>query len=119
MNKLKILFVFGTRPEAIKMAPIIHACQRQHDKIEYKVCISGQHKEMLRQVMDFFGIRADYDLALMKPNQTLSGITSGVLSGLEEILEGYHPDVLLVQGDTTTAMSAALAAFYRKVKVGH
>lgn len=119
MSKKKILFVFGTRPEAIKMVPLINECKQRRNQISYKVCITGQHKEMLQQVMAFFEIEADYDLALMKPNQTLTDITSSVLKGVKEVLNDYSPDVLLVQGDTTTAMAAGLAAFYKKIPVGH
>lgn len=118
MNKLKILFVLGTRPEAIKMAPVIFASQNNQD-LDYKVCITGQHKEMLHQSLKFFQITPDYDLATMKPNQNLFDITINILSGLQSVLQEYKPDVLLVQGDTTTAMTASLAAFYTKTKVGH
>jgi UDP-N-acetylglucosamine 2-epimerase (non-hydrolysing) len=118
MKKKKILFIFGTRPEAIKMAPIINECQK-HPAIEAKVCITGQHKEMLQQVLDFFQITPDFDLSLMAHNQTLFDITSNALKGIEQILNKYHPDVILVQGDTTTAMAGAMAGFYKKIKVGH
>jgi UDP-N-acetylglucosamine 2-epimerase (non-hydrolysing) len=118
VNKLKILFVLGTRPEAIKMAPAIFASQNnQH--LNFKVCITGQHKEMLHQSLKFFQITPDYDLAAMKPNQNLFDITINILSGLQTILQEYKPDIILVQGDTTTAMTASLAAFYTKTKVGH
>jgi UDP-N-acetylglucosamine 2-epimerase (non-hydrolysing) len=118
MKKKKILFIFGTRPEAIKMAPIIKECQK-HSTLEAKVCITGQHKEMLQQVLDFFQITPDFDLSLMAHNQTLFDITSNALKGIELVLHKYHPDVILVQGDTTTAMTGAMAGFYKKIKVGH
>jgi UDP-N-acetylglucosamine 2-epimerase (non-hydrolysing) len=119
MNRKKVLFVFGTRPEAIKMAPVIKECLQQKDKIETKVCITGQHKEMLYQVLAFFDVIPDFDLSLMQPDQTLFDITANVLKGIEHVLNQFLPDVLLVQGDTTTAMAGALAGFYKKVKVGH
>jgi len=115
----KILFIFGTRPEAIKMAPLIAACKLQPQSWDCKVCITGQHKEMLQQVLDFFKIEADYDLALMKHNQTLFDITADALKGLQGILSTEKPDVVMVQGDTTTAFVGALAAFYLKIKVAH
>jgi len=115
----KLLFIFGTRPEAIKMAPLIAACKQQPDVWEAKVCITAQHREMLDQVLDFFDIKADYDLSLMKPNQTLFDITALGLKGLETILQQEKPDVVFVQGDTTTAFVGALAAFYQKIKVAH
>lgn len=114
----KLLFVFGTRPEAIKMAPLIDACQK-NKWFEVKVCLTGQHKEMLQQVLDFFQIEGDYNLDLMQPDQTLFDITSKALLSLKAVLENYTPDVVLVQGDTTTAFAGALAAFYKKIKVAH
>lgn len=115
----KLLFIFGTRPEAIKMAPLIAACKQQPQHWDCKVCITGQHKEMLQQVLDFFKIEADYDLALMKHNQTLFDITADALKGLQGILTTEKPDIVIVQGDTTTAFAGALAAFYLKIKVAH
>lgn len=115
----KILFIFGTRPEAIKMAPLIAACKQQPQVWDCKVCITGQHKEMLQQVLDFFKIEADFDLALMKHNQTLFDITADALKGLQGILSTEKPDIVVVQGDTTTAFVGALAAFYLKIKVAH
>ncbi len=114
----KILFVFGTRPEAIKLAPVIHACY-QYDNLNVKICLSGQHKEMLHQVMDFFGLKADYNLELMKPNQTLFDITADGLRLIENVLNEFEPDLVIVQGDTTTTFVAALAAFYKKIKIAH
>ena len=119
MNKRKLLFIFGTRPEAIKMAPIIKECYNYPDKLETKICITGQHKEMLQQVLDFFQLQPDFDLALMQHNQTLFDVTANALKGIEKVLEEYTPDVILVQGDTTTAMTGALAGYYKKIKVAH
>lgn len=115
----KLLFVFGTRPEAIKMAPLIATCKKDPDKWKCKVCITAQHREMLDQVLSFFKIDPDYDLSLMKPNQTLYDITADALKGLEGVLKAEQPDVVLVQGDTTTAFAGALAAFYQKIRVAH
>ena len=117
--KKKILFIFGTRPEAIKMAPIIKECEKHPKKIEVTICITGQHKEMLQQVLDFFQIEPHYDLSLMQPGQTLFDVTASVLKGIENILQKVAPDLILVQGDTTTAMAGALAGYYKKIKVGH
>lgn len=114
----KIIVIFGTRPEAIKMAPLVKELQRR-EKIETKVCVTAQHREMLDQVLDYFNIRPDFDLNIMKDRQSLSGITSRVLEGLEEIFKEEKPDMILVHGDTSTTFSAALAAFYNKIKVGH
>lgn len=119
MRPLKILFIFGTRPEAIKMAPIIKECERQGQQFEFKVCVTGQHKQMLQQVLDFFSIVPDFDLSLMQHNQTLFDVTANGLKGIEKILDQYTPDIILVQGDTTTAMAGALAGYYKKIKVGH
>jgi UDP-N-acetylglucosamine 2-epimerase (non-hydrolysing) len=115
----KILFVFGTRPEAIKMAPVIHEAIKHDDKLEIKICLTGQHKEMLQQVMDFFQLKEDYDLHLMKHNQTLFDITADGLRSLEKVLNDFLPDLVIVQGDTTTAFTSALAAFYKKIKIAH
>lgn len=119
MKLKKLLFIFGTRPEAIKMAPIIKECQKHPDRFETMICITGQHKEMLFQVLDFFQIKPDFDLALMQHNQTLFDITANALKGIEQVLKDYSPDVILVQGDTTTAMAGALAGYYKKIKVAH
>jgi UDP-N-acetylglucosamine 2-epimerase (non-hydrolysing) len=118
MSTQKLLFVFGTRPEAIKLAPVVLAA-RAHGGFEVVVCVTGQHREMLDQVLAFFAIRPDFDLNLMKPGQTLTGITSGALEGLAPLLADIEPDWVIVQGDTTTAFAAGLAAFYAKVKVAH
>jgi len=114
-----LLFIFGTRPEAIKMAPLIRLCRKPKSGFTAKVCITSQHRQMLDQVLDFFEINPNHDLDLMKPNQTLFDITAKGLKGLEPVLNEVKPDCVLVQGDTTTAFIGALAAFYCKIKVGH
>lgn len=116
---LKVLTVFGTRPEAIKMAPVISELEKYSGLIENKNCLTGQHKDMVAPLIQLFGIRVDYDLNLMRENQTLGDITIGVLQAVSRILREEHFDLLLVQGDTTTSMAAALAAFYSGVKIGH
>ncbi len=118
MNNIKILTVFGTRPEGIKMAPIIKTMEKS-EGIENIICITAQHREMLDQVLNIFNIEPDYDLNIFKPGQTLTEITTRALEGLEKVIIETKPDVLLVQGDTTTVFAGALAAFYQKVKVGH
>ena len=118
-RKRKILCVFGTRPEAIKMAPVIEALNRRADAFETRVCVTGQHREMLDQMLDLFQIRPDYDLDVMRNRQTLTEITIEVLRGLEPILAGERPDWVVVQGDTTTTYAAALAAFYAEVPIAH
>lgn len=114
----KVLLVFGTRPEAIKMAPLVKAFENESN-IEVKVCVTAQHREMLDQVLELFDIKPDYDLNLMKPGQDLYDITSNVLLGLKDVLSEFKPDIMLVHGDTTTTSSASLAAFYQQIKVGH
>ena len=114
-----LLFIFGTRPEAIKLSPLIIKCQELPEKFNVKVCVTGQHKEMLSQVLDFFEINPSIDLAGMKQNQTLFDITANTLTGLEPVLEGSHTDYVIVQGDTTSAFIGALAAFYKQIKVVH
>ncbi len=114
----KIMCVFGTRPEAIKMAPVVKAIE-QNEHLQSIVTVTAQHREMLDQVLQLFGIMPDYDLNLMKKNQTLTDITAGVLHGLEEILQKEQPDLVLVHGDTTTTFAATLAAFYQQIPVGH
>ncbi|HQD91268.1 MAG TPA: UDP-N-acetylglucosamine 2-epimerase (non-hydrolyzing) [Syntrophomonadaceae bacterium] len=118
MHLGKVLVVFGTRPEAIKMAPVIRELQEVKD-IETVVVVTAQHREMLDQVLNLFAIKADYDLNLMKEQQDLFSITTGVLNGLKEILEKEKPHLVLVHGDTTTTFAAALAAFYQRIPVGH
>lgn len=114
-----VLFVFGTRPEAIKMAPLIGEFRKFPDLFSVRVCVTAQHRDMLDQVLSFFGIRPDHDLNLMRPSQTLTEITSRVLSGIEKILNESPADLVLVQGDTTTAFAGALAAYYARVRIGH
>lgn len=116
---LKVLTVFGTRPEAIKMAPVIAELEKHPGLIKNKNCLTGQHKDMVAPLIDLFDIRVDYDLHLMRENQTLEHITVNVLQEVGRILREEHFDLLLVQGDTTTSMAAALAAFYAGVKIGH
>lgn len=115
----KVLLVFGTRPEAIKMAPLAIALKALNEEFETKVCVTGQHREMLDQVLSLFELEPDFDLNLMKPGQTLADITSGVLTGLNEVFDTWLPDVILVHGDTATTFAASLAAYYHKVQVGH
>lgn len=115
----KILIVFGTRPEAIKMAPLVKEFQKYVKAFDTKVCVTAQHREMLDQVLSFFEIKPDYDLNLMKPNQTLYQLTADVITGMKEILEEFKPDYVLVHGDTTTSSAAALASFYAGSKVCH
>lgn len=114
----KILAVFGTRPDAIKMCPLVLELKRR-ESIEVRVCLTGQHREMLDQVTEIFGVTADYDLAVMREGQDLSDITSKIIDGITPILQKEKPDIVLVHGDTTTAFAAALAAFYLKIPVGH
>ena len=118
MNKLKVMSVFGTRPEAIKMAPLVKALQA-NDEIESVVCLTGQHREMLDSVMEIFHLTGDYDLHIMEKRQTLSTITTKTLLGMDEVLDTVKPDLVLVHGDTSTTFAGALAAFYHQVKVGH
>ena len=118
MNKLKVMSVFGTRPEAIKMAPLVKALQAS-EQIESVVCLTGQHREMLDSVMQIFRLTGDYDLHIMEKRQTLSTITTKTLLGMDEVLDTVKPDLVLVHGDTSTTFAGALAAFYQKVPVGH
>lgn len=115
----KIMLVFGTRPEAIKMAPLVKELQKHIDDFENVVCVTGQHREMLDQVLTIFDIKPDYDLNIMKQGQDLYDVTSRVLIGLRDVLKEDQPDVVLVHGDTTTSTAAALAAFYQQIPVGH
>ncbi|MBR1902370.1 MAG: UDP-N-acetylglucosamine 2-epimerase (non-hydrolyzing) [Bacteroidaceae bacterium] len=115
----KIMLVFGTRPEAIKMAPLVKAFQQYNDNFETLVCVTGQHREMLDQVLNLFDIKPDYDLNIMKSGQDLYDITARVLLGMRDVLKEAQPDVVLVHGDTTTSTAAALAAFYQQIPVGH
>ena len=115
---MKVLTVFGTRPEAIKMAPLA-LLLNQTQEIEHKLCVTAQHREMLDQVLNLFELTPDYDLDIMKAGQSLADITNRILSGLQQVLQEFKPDVVLVHGDTTTTFSTSLAAFYQQIKIGH
>ena len=115
----KILLAFGTRPEAIKMAPLVKEFQKRVAQFETIVCVTGQHREMLDQVLEIFDIKPDYDLNIMKRGQDLYDVTARVLTGMREVLKEIKPDIVLVHGDTTTSTAAALAAFYQQIPVGH
>jgi len=115
---MKVLSIFGTRPEAIKMAPLVKALS-QDENFESKVCVTAQHREMLDQVIELFEIKVDYDLNVMTPGQTLYDVTSTVLCSLESVLDDFQPNLVLVHGDTATTFSASLAAFYKQIKIGH
>ena len=115
---IKVMTIFGTRPEAIKMAPLVKELQRR-EETNCIVCVTAQHREMLDQVLEEFKIIPDYDLDIMKKGQTLSEVTSRVLLGLEEVIKKEMPDIILVHGDTSTTFAGALAAFYNQVKIGH
>ena len=119
MKKIKVLTIFGTRPEAIKMAPLVKEIEKNSDVLESVVCVTAQHRQILDQVLELFDIKPDYDLDIMKENQDLWTLTSNVLLKTKEVIEEVKPDVVLVHGDTTTSMAAALSAFYAKVPVGH
>ncbi|WP_103920074.1 non-hydrolyzing UDP-N-acetylglucosamine 2-epimerase, partial [Candidatus Venteria ishoeyi] len=114
----KILTIFGTRPEAIKMASVVRALNKE-PALESKVCVTAQHRQMLDQVLDLFNISPDFDLNLMKPGQDLSDITSNVLLGMREVYRQWKPDIILVHGDTTTTLAASLSAYYAQIRVGH
>ncbi len=116
--KKKLLFIFGTRPEAIKMAPLVKAFEK-HDAFEVVVCVTAQHRQMLDQVLSFFSITPHYDLNLMRPNQSLSTLTAHAITELEPVMKAVQPDVVFLQGDTTTVLAGALAAFYAKAKIAH
>jgi UDP-N-acetylglucosamine 2-epimerase (non-hydrolysing) len=118
-HPMKVLSIFGTRPEAIKMAPVVRALAAQPEWFTSKVCVTAQHRQMLDQMMATFGLTADYDLDVMQPGQDLFQITTGVLNGIKPVLAEFQPDMVLVQGDTTTTMAASLACFYLKIPVGH
>lgn len=115
---MKFLFVFGTRPEAIKLAPVIRELMARPE-FDCKICVTGQHREMLAQVLQLFDLRPDWDLELMRPDQDLAYITGAALFGVSEILAGFRPDRVIVQGDTTTTFAGALAAFYHRIPVAH
>ena len=115
----KILIIFGTRPEAIKMAPLVKEFQKHPEVFETKVCVTAQHREMLDQVLDFFNITPDFDLDLMKPGQNLYGLTADIITNLKPVLEDFEPDYVFVHGDTTTTMAGSIASFYSGAKVCH
>lgn len=115
----KILLVFGTRPEAIKMAPLVKTFQKKNQEFETKVCVTAQHREMLDQVLNLFEITTDFDLNIMQPNQDLYDITSNILHGMKGVFKTYRPDIIFVHGDTTTTFAVSLAAFYEKITVSH
>lgn len=115
----KVLLVFGTRPEAIKMAPLVKAFQEQNKFFDTKICVTGQHREMLDQVLDLFEIKTDFDLDVMRPNQDLYDVTGKILQGMKEVFSRYRPDIVFVHGDTTTTFTTSLAAFYEKIDVAH
>ena len=115
----KIMLVFGTRPEAIKMAPLVKEFEKSPEKYQTIVCVTGQHREMLDQVLDLFEIIPDYDLNIMKQGQDLYDVTARVLTGMRDVLNEAKPDLVLVHGDTTTSTAAAMAAFYQQIPVGH
>jgi UDP-N-acetylglucosamine 2-epimerase (non-hydrolysing) len=118
LNKIKVLTVFGTRPEAVKLAPVIRELEK-HPEIDARVCVTAQHREMLDQVLDLFLIHPHYDLNLMKPDQSLAEITAAIMTNLDPLLEQLQPDWVLIQGDTSTVVATALLAFYRQIRVGH
>lgn len=119
MKRIRLLSILGTRPEAIKMAPVIRELARRREKFDSRVCVTAQHREMLDQVLRIFELKPDYDLDLMRENQTLAQITSAAVNGLDGVVKKETPDWILVQGDTTTVLVASLVAYYHKVRVGH
>ena len=118
-SKKKLLFIFGTRPEAIKLAPLIKELQKHPGQFEIKICVTAQHREMLDQVLNFFEIVPDFDLKIMSPGQSLFDVTSIALKAIEKVFDEYHPQLVFIQGDTTTSFIGSLAAYYKKVKVAH
>ena len=120
MNRqMRIMVIFGTRPEAVKLAPVIKECQKHAYKIGTRVCVTAQHREMLAQVLDVFGIKPDLDLDIMQPDQNLSQLTARILTDLDPVIQQEKPDWILIQGDTTTVMVAAVLGYYQRVKIGH
>ncbi|MFQ3574763.1 MAG: UDP-N-acetylglucosamine 2-epimerase (non-hydrolyzing), partial [Thermodesulfovibrionales bacterium] len=115
---MRVLFIFGTRPEAIKLAPVIHEMRRD-DFFEVKVCVTAQHRQMLDQVLGLFSISPDIDLDIMRPNQSLADLTASVVKKIDEVLLQEKPDMVIIQGDTTTVMAAGLSAFYQRIPVSH
>lgn len=119
MVKKRILVVIGTRPEAIKLAPVCHALRKRRDLFEVKICVTGQHREMLYQAMEHFEIEPDFDLKLMERDQSLFGLSASLISNLDRVLDDFRPDMIIVQGDTTTAFVSGLAGYYNRIQVGH
>lgn len=119
MKKIKVMTVFGTRPEAIKMAPLILALQKRASEFETVVTVTAQHREMLDQALNIFGIQPDHDLDIMQKDQTITTITTNVLLKLDQVIKQEKPDIILVHGDTTTTFAASLAAFYNQIAIGH
>jgi UDP-N-acetylglucosamine 2-epimerase (non-hydrolysing) len=119
VKKYKVLIIIGTRPEAIKLAPVVLELKRRHDLVDFSVCVTAQHREMLDQVLALFGITPEYDLDIMSPGQTLAQVTARAMEGLDGVVSREKPDVILVQGDTTTAFCGALAGHYHQIRVGH
>ena len=118
MKKIKVMLVFGTRPEAIKMCPLVNE-HKTRKRLKTVVCVTGQHRQMLDQVLEVFDVVPDYDLSIMKDKQTLFDITTGILNGIGKVLDEVKPDVVLVHGDTSTTFVTALACFYKQIPVGH
>ena len=118
MEKIKVLSVFGTRPEAIKMCPLVKLLEKD-ERIDAKVCVTAQHREMLDSVLEIFNVKPDFDLNIMAHGQTIIDICNKVLTGVDKVLKEFRPDIVLVHGDTSTTLNGALAAFYNKVQVGH
>src|SRR6476659_6149112 len=116
---IRTLCIFGTRPEAIKLCPLVRYLRLQPDRFSVKVCVTAQHRDMLDQVLQSFAVIPDYDLNVMQPGQTLSALTAHILTALEPVLAQERPDVVVVQGDTTTTLAAALGAFYQRIPVAH
>ena len=113
--KAKTLVAFGTRPEAIKMAPVIKALKAKRDELDVTVCVTGQHREMLDDVLSVFKIEPDFDLNLMRPGQDLTSLTTGILTGMQSVFQRVKPEIVLVHGDTTTTMATSIAAFYQRI----
>lgn len=118
-NRKKVMVVIGTRPEAIKLAPVVLELKKNNAHFETQICVTGQHREMLDQMLQIFGLRPDHDLAVMKAGQSLAEVTSACLMGMDRVLERERPDLVLVQGDTTTTLAASLAAYYKQIPIGH
>ena len=119
MTKKKVLLIFGTRPEAIKMAPLVKEFQKHPEVFDTKVCVTAQHREMLDQVLSLFDINPEYDLDIMRPGQDLTDITCRILNSLKEVLDDFEPNIVLVHGDTSTTLAATLACYYSQTAVGH